>query len=233
MSGSLAAVWLPGREVKGRRRVYWTFSLSPLSKCHPGTISVGSARGTLHVADWRQGRPRRRWWTQRPLKTLVNTQPAWNLRVQRDAKRSPRFLFQKVLQDHDAFMASGQNGKYQLPAGKTQRMVLSDISAPDPAWAPPSDQHFSSTRAPSQRMWKTRSWMYTKVWVKLRDPQRMNSLGLQWTITTCLDCTGSKTGLWPLTQVILVKMFFSLWLVHLKNWLRPEEVKVFHTREKV
>lgn len=29
MSGSMAAVWLPGREVKGRRQVYWTFSLSP------------------------------------------------------------------------------------------------------------------------------------------------------------------------------------------------------------
>lgn len=45
MSGSLTAVWLSGREVKGWRRVYWTFSLSPLSKCHAGTISVCSAGG--------------------------------------------------------------------------------------------------------------------------------------------------------------------------------------------
>lgn len=79
MSGSLAAVWLPGRQVKGWRQVYWTFSLSPLSKCHPGTISVGSTGGRLM---WRtEGE------TSLPLlldpatpETLLNAQPAWNPR---------------------------------------------------------------------------------------------------------------------------------------------------------
>ncbi len=47
MSGSLTAVWLSGWEVKGWQQVYWTFSLSPLSKCHTGTISVRRTEGEM------------------------------------------------------------------------------------------------------------------------------------------------------------------------------------------
>lgn len=67
MSGSLAALWLPGWEVKGWRQVYWTFSPSPLSKCHPGTINAGFA-GDASCGGLRARRRRRHWWTQQPLR---------------------------------------------------------------------------------------------------------------------------------------------------------------------
>lgn len=78
MSGALAVVWLPGREVKGWQWAYWTFSLSPLSKCHIGTISLGSTGGRLM------------WWTSGEAsssslidpvtpKMLLKTELVWDL----------------------------------------------------------------------------------------------------------------------------------------------------------
>lgn len=54
-----------------------------------------------------------------PWDTQLNTQPAGNLLGSWDTVRSPHFLFLKVLQDTDAFMASSKNCKFQLST-KTQ-----------------------------------------------------------------------------------------------------------------
>lgn len=192
MSGSLAALWLPGWEVKGWRQVCWTFSLLPLSKCHPGTISVGfggdasCGRGwaSCHGHHWRRHKTRRHTWTLHLPEAAA---------VQRDAERSRCFLFLKGRPVMDAFMDSVR--------------IKREIWALDEIQPPPSHWWFVfSRRWSSLYQWipsfcecnrKTSETNFKKT--TTFDPQKLNPGWMHW--PSYLDTSGWAAS--PLTIIVI------------------------------